>query len=222
MMPKSNPEWWNFLHTLPSTDTFMLEFVLLDQINTWQASWCRRVIPSVGISCILFLPQLHLCLNLCYWIKLSLGKPHDAEELSRVMEFLAYSSFHSYIYAWICVIGSNYHSASLMMPKSYPEWWNFLHTLPSTVTFMLELVLLDQIYTQITKFFGQEMFGSSKMLTSKRLVENDVNMTSRRKKNYVKIVILTSCTRVVLHPSCKMTFPCPGRVHGNSGRVCKK
>ena len=33
--------------------------------------------------------------------------------------------------------------------------------------------------------------------------------------------MLTSCTRVVLHLSCK-TFPSPGRVHGNPGRVCKK
>ena len=40
-------------------------------------------------------------------------------------------------------------------------------------------------------------------------------------KNDVKIVILTSCTRVVLHPLCKMTFPSPGRVHGNSVQVCK-
>ena len=48
-------------------------------------------------------------------------------------------------------------------------------------------------------------------LTSKHLAETDV-----------KIVILTSCTRVVLHPSCKMTFPRPGRVHRNFGRVCKK
>ena len=61
----------------------------------------------------------------------------------------------------------------------------------------------------------------SKTLTSKHLAENDVNMTSRW-KNDVKIVILTSCMQVVLHPSCKTTFPSPGRVHGNSGRVCKK
>ena len=44
--------------------------------------------------------------------------------------------------------------------------------------------------------------------------------------NDVKIAILTSCTRVVLHVrrhflSCKTTFPSPGRAHGNSGRVCK-
>ena len=37
----------------------------------------------------------------------------------------------------------------------------------------------------------------------------------------VKIVILTSCTRVVLHPSCKTTFPSSGQVHGNPSRVCK-
>ena len=43
-------------------------------------------------------------------------------------------------------------------------------------------------------------------------------------QNDVKIVILTSCTRAVLHPSCtcKTTFPRPDQVHRNSGRVCKK
>ena len=44
-------------------------------------------------------------------------------------------------------------------------------------------------------------------LTSKRLAENE---------NGVKIVLLTSCTRVVLHPSCKTTFSSPGRVCKNS------
>ena len=32
----------------------------------------------------------------------------------------------------------------------------------------------------------------------------------------------SSCTRVVLHPSCKTTFPIPSLVHENPGRVCKK
>ena len=32
---------------------------------------------------------------------------------------------------------------------------------------------------------------------------------------------LTSCTRVVLNPWCKTTFPSPGQIHGNSSRVCK-
>ena len=34
--------------------------------------------------------------------------------------------------------------------------------------------------------------------------------------------VLASYTGVVLHPLCKTTFPSPGRVHGNSGRVCEK
>ena len=40
-------------------------------------------------------------------------------------------------------------------------------------------------------------------------------MTSRRQKlrQNVNIAILTSCTRVVLHPTCKTTFPSPGQVH---------
>ena len=36
----------------------------------------------------------------------------------------------------------------------------FLHTLLSTLTFMLEFVLLYQINTQIKTFFDQEMLGS--------------------------------------------------------------
>ena len=43
-------------------------------------------------------------------------------------------------------------------------------------------------------------------LMSKRLKETDVKMTSRRQTD-VKTVILTSCTRVVLHPSCKTKNP---------------
>ena len=43
-----------------------------------------------------------------------------------------------------------------------------------------------------------------------------------RYKNDVKMVILTTCKRAILHPSCKTPFPSPGRVHGNPGRVCKK
>ena len=50
-------------------------------------------------------------------------------------------------------------------------------------------------------------------LTSKRLAETDVKMTWRRKKwrQNVKIIILTSCTRVVLHPppNVRQHFPGP-------------
>ena len=59
-------------------------------------------------------------------------------------------------------------------------------------------------------------------LTSKRLAETDMKMISKCRQNDVKTVILTSCTRVILHPSYKTTFPSPGLVHGDPGRVCKK
>ena len=97
----------------------------------------------------------------------------------------------------------------------------FLHTLPSTVAFRLEYVLLYLFYATITTFFDQEKFGTAPILYvdferfGGNWRENDV-------KNEVKIVILTSCTRVVLHPSCKTTFPSPGRDHGSPGRICKK
>ena len=58
------------------------------------------------------------------------------------------------------------------------------------------------------------------MLTLKRLAETVVKMTSRRQKRLQNQH--TDVMRVVLHPSCKMTFPSPGRVHGNPSWVCKK
>ena len=123
--------------------------------------------------------------------------------------------------------------------KQLPEWRNFqfaphnhygfffLHTLPSTIAFRLEYVLFYQFYAKITTFFDQDKFGTAPFLYvhvetfGGNSRENDV----KKSKNDVKtsnVVILTSCTRVVLHPSCKTTFPSPGRVHGNAGRICKK
>ena len=126
----------------------------------------------------------------------------------------------------------------LCYAEQLPEWRNFqfaptnhygfffLHTFPSTIAFRLEYVLFYQFYAKITTFFDQEMFGTAPLLYvdvetfGGNWRENDVN-TSKWRQN-VKIVILTSCTRVVLHPSCETIFPSPGRVHGNPGRVCKK
>ena len=77
-------------------------------------------------------------------------------------------------------------------------------------------MLFYQFYAKITTFLDQEKFGTTPVLYINvetfggNLLENDV-----------KVVILMSCTRVVLHPSCKMTFPIPGPVYGNPGRVCK-
>ena len=118
--------------------------------------------------------------------------------------------------------------------EQLPEWRNiqfapnnhygflFLHTLPSTIAFRLEYVLFYQLYAKITKFFDQGKSGTAPLLYV------DVDTFGRNwRENDVKTVKMTSkytdsCTRVVLHPSCKSTFPSPGRVHGNSGRVCKK
>ena len=131
-----------------------------------------------------------------------------------------------------------HHEACRVMPNSYPNDgiinlhrrtimdFIFLHTLPSTIAFRLEYVLFYQFYAKISTFFDQEQFGTAPFntLTSKRLAETDVKMTSIRQKwcQNIKIVILTSWSRVILHSSCKTTFPSPGRVHGNPGRVCKK
>ena len=103
----------------------------------------------------------------------------------------------------------------------------FLHALLSIITIRLEYVLFYQFYTKITTFSSIKKCSVWLLpytLTSKSLAETDVKMKSRHQKwrLNVKFVTLTSCTRNVLHPSFKMTFPSPGRIHGNSGRVCKK
>ena len=57
------------------------------------------------------------------------------------------------------------------------------------------------------------------MLTSKHLAETDVKMMSgcqECRQNHTDVV-----TRVVLHPSCRTTFPSPGWVHGNPSWVWK-
>ena len=122
-----------------------------------------------------------------------------------------------------------HHEACRVMPNSYPEWRNFrfapnnhygfffLHTLPSTIAFRLEYVLFYQFYAKITTFFNEKKFGTALLL----YVDVWRKLTWKWRQD-VKIVKLTSCTRVVLHPSCKTTFPIPGRVHGNPCRVCKK
>ena len=116
--------------------------------------------------------------------------------------------------------------------EQLPSWWNFqfapknhyelffLHILHSTIAFRLEYVLFYQFCAQIATFFDQEKFGTAPILSVD--VETFGGNWRQYVKNDVKIVILTSCTRVVLQPSCKTIFPSPGRVHGNPGRVCKK
>ena len=115
----------------------------------------------------------------------------------------------------------NFHFAS-----KYHYGFFFLHTLPSTLAIRLEYVLFYQFYAKITTFFNKKSLVRliSYTLTSKHLAETDMKMMSRRQKWHpnVRIIILTSCTIVVLHPSCKTTFASPSQVHGNHGRVWKK
>ena len=128
-------------------------------------------------------------------------------------------------------------SASRSLPsdaEQLPEWRNFqfapknyyglffLHTLPSTIAFRLEYVLFYQFYAKITTFFDQERFGTAALLyVDVETFWRKKTSTCQKWRQNVKIVILTSCKRVVLHPSCKTTFPSPGRVHGNPCRVRK-
>ena len=129
------------------------------------------------------------------------------------------------------------HEACRVMPNSYPSdgiqfapmnhyRFFFLHTLPSTIAFRLEYVLFYQLYAKITTFFYQETFGTAPLLYvcvetfDGNWHENDITTSKMMSKH--KIVKLTSCMRVILHPWCKTTFPSSCRVHGNPGRVCKK
>ena len=121
-----------------------------------------------------------------------------------------------------------HHEACRVMPNSYPidgifnlhlttiMDYLFLHTLPSTIAFRHEYVLFYRVYAKITTFFNQEKFGTATLLYV------DVEMFGRNGcENDVKIVILTSCRRVFLHPPCK-TFPSPCRVHRNPSWVSKE
>ena len=117
-----------------------------------------------------------------------------------------------------------HHKACRVMPNSYPSNGIFnLHLTIimdsfSCILFLRQLHLdlnmccfinftLKYLHFSIKKSLVRLL---SYMLTSKRLAKlmwkwrQDV-------KNEVKIVILTSCTRVVLHLSCKTTFPSPSR-----------
>ena len=62
----------------------------------------------------------------------------------------------------------------------------------------LNMCCFFQFYAKITTFFNQDKFDTAPKLTSNRLGETDVQMTSRRQN--IKIIILMSCTRIVLHP----------------------
>ena len=80
-------------------------------------------------------------------------------------------------------------------------------------------MLFYQFYAEITKFFYQEMFGLAPLLWVDvgmfrgNWCENDVK---KSKSSVLRHAQETSYT-----PSCKSTFPSPGWVHGNPGRICK-
>ena len=83
---------------------------------------------------------------------------------------------------WVTV---RHHSASLVMPNSYPAWRNFhfahknhygfffLHTLPSTIGFRLEYSLFYDIYLKVDQFAVKNCAVRllSMMLTVKRFAE---------------------------------------------------
>ena len=131
----------------------------------------------------------------------SRGLPSDTEQLFRVMEFSIRTE-----------------QPLLILFLAYSSFDN---------AFRLEYVLFYQFYAKITTFFRSRnvRFGSSLIRWCRNVwwkLTWKWRQDVKKWRQNVKIVILTSCTRVVLHPSCKTTFPSPDRVYGNSGRVCKK
>ena len=131
----------------------------------------------------------------------------------------------------VTMVTGRHHETCQMMPNSYPEWRNFpfapknhygfllFHALPFTITFKLQYALFYWFYSKISHF-PVKQWPVRRLLTSftsKRLAEDDVFLTSKR-----QAYILTSCTRVVLHPrQCNTTFTNPGRVNRNSGRYAR-
>ena len=67
------------------------------------------------------------------------------------------------------------------------------------------------------------MFGSASLLyVDVETFGGNWSKNDIKTKNDVKIIRMTSCTRVVLHSSYNTTFASPGRIHGNSGRYARK
>ena len=119
-----------------------------------------------------------------------------------------------------------HHESGQIEPNDHYRFI-FLHTLPSTIAVKIYIVKKKKKKKKKNYIFRPRnvRFGSSPIHWRRNVwLKNDVNMTSRCQKwrGNVKIVILTSCTRVVLQPLSKTTFRSPGRVHRNTGRVCKK
>ena len=138
-----------------------------------------------------------------------------------------------------------HHEACRVRPNSYPEWRNFqfapnshygfffLHTFPSTSAFKLEHALFYRFYAKITVFFIKKCSVRllSKTLTSKTfggkwrqklMLWRQKLMFWRQHWRYdVKKTTWRHERESSYTPSCKTTFPSPGRVHG-SGPVCKK
>ena len=89
-----------------------------------------------------------------------------------------------------------------VMSNSYPKWWNFqfapnnhygfffLHTLPSTIAFRLEYVLIYQFYTEMTTVFNR--FGSYLRCWRWNVL--------RKITSNVTIDVLTSCTSRLTRP----------------------
>ena len=84
-------------------------------------------------------------------------------------------------------------------PNNYYGFF-FLHTFPSTIAFEFKYALFYKFNIKLSIFVARKCSVQllSTTLTLKRLVENDVKTNVKHKKN-----VLTSCTRVVLHP-CSM------------------
>ena len=122
-----------------------------------------------------------------------------------------------------------HHEACQVMPNSYSSDWIFnLHRRIimdyfSCILFRRQMHLGLTMYCFInftlkaTTFFDQEKFGTAPLLYV------DVETFGRKLmwkwrqdvKNDVKIVMHESS-----YTSCKTSFPSPGWVHGNPGRVC--
>ena len=131
---------------------------------------------------------------------------------------------------------TRHHDACRLMWISYPEWRNFqfapdshfglffLHTPSSSTAFNFKPVNLS-FYTKISTFFGQEKFGSAStfdvdVVTFGRKLRQKPTSCQNWRRDVKKTFWRDA--RESSYTPFKTTFHSPGRVHGNSSRVCKK
>ena len=111
-----------------------------------------------------------------------------------------------------------HHSCEPRDAEQLPEWRNFQFASKNHYGFIFLHTLLSKIvFKTFHMRYCINITWTIYMIGSVSIYDVDVETFGGKWRQN-----LTSCTRLVLHPSCKTTFPSLGRVHGNSGRVIQE